>query len=288
MRWVWMRVGVGLVRMVVLVSCLVPTVSPRATLGGAVRTRGHSRRGRRGGPGCWRQGRLRLAVHLVRLDDLVFSLRALGAGLGALDLHLERGALRVRFGARRHAARLVGGLLYVGIEVYNEVADADVPLVVIVLEVGGVRLGRVGRVRRVGRVGRGASSAGRRALPHWRRHARRLTPAAAAAAARAAAAHKHAHTIVLDLQTIIDIQYIIQKQKYILTKRVVFLLAYSRIFLTTHRLFSYTSELFSKRTVFYSIFLYFTFKDLILILQQCVFEKHCYALYYYIFKLKRQ
>lgn len=148
--------------MVVLVACLVATMSAGAALGG----------GRHGGT----RRRLRLAVRLVRLDDLVFGLGALGARLGALDLHLERGALRVRFGARRHAARLVG-LLYVGIEVYDEVADADVPLVVIVFEIGGVL------------VGRGASSAGRRALPHWRRHARRSAPPAPRSTARA-------HTIV--------------------------------------------------------------------------------------------
>lgn len=139
----------------VLVSRLVATVSSGAALSGRARGGRVRRGGRRG------RRRLGLAVRLVRLDDLVLGLGALGAGLGALDLHLERGALRVGFGARRHAARLVR-LLYVGIEVYDEVADADVPLVVIVLEVGGVR------------VGRGASSAGRRALPHWRRHPRRL------------------------------------------------------------------------------------------------------------------
>lgn len=91
----------------------------------------------------------------------MFSLRTLGAWLGPFDLHLERTALRIRFGARRHAARLVR-LLYVGIEVYNEVADADVPLIVIVFKVGGMR------------VRRGARSAGRRAFPHWRRHPRLL------------------------------------------------------------------------------------------------------------------
>lgn len=112
-----------------------------------------------------------VSVHLVRFDDLVLGLGALGAGLGALDLHLERGALCVLLGARRHAARLVC-LLYVGIEVYDKVADADIPLVVIVLEVGGVV--------------RGPCSAGRRALPHWRRHARPPPPRAP----------PHAHTIV--------------------------------------------------------------------------------------------
>lgn len=137
MRRVWVRV-------VVLVTRLVAAVAAGAALCGGGR--------------CGERRSFRLAVHLVRLDDLVLGLGALCAGLGALDLHLERRALRVRFGARRHAARLVG-LLYVGIEVYDEVADADVPLVVIVLEVGGVM------------VGRGARSAGRRALPHWRRHA---------------------------------------------------------------------------------------------------------------------
>lgn len=151
-------------RVVVLVAGLVPAVPARAALGGG---------GRRG---LRRHRRLRFAVHLVRLDDLVLGFGTFGARLSALDLHLERGALCVGFGARRHAARLVC-LLYVGIEVYDEVADADVPLVVIVLEVGGVR------------VGRGASSAGRRALPHWRRHARRLP----APAPRCPA---HAHTIV--------------------------------------------------------------------------------------------
>lgn len=111
-----------------LISRFVPSVPSGTALGcgGRRRGRGH---------------RLGLSVHLVRFDDLVFGLGALSAGLGPLDLHLERGALRVRFGARRHAARLVR-LLYVGIEVYDEVADADVPLVVIVLEVGGVRVGR--------------------------------------------------------------------------------------------------------------------------------------------------
>lgn len=158
-------------RMVVLVTRLVPPVATGATLGGAG---GHGRIGCRGPTSA--RWRLKLAVHFVRLDNLVLCLGALGAGLGALDLHLERGALRVWFGASRHAARLVG-LLYVGIEVYDEVADADIPFVVIVLEVGGVR------------VGRGASSAGRRALPHWRRHARRQAPPAPRCPA-------HAHTIV--------------------------------------------------------------------------------------------
>lgn len=153
--------------MVVLLSRFISPVAPRAALGGG--------RGRRG------RGRLRLSVHLVRLDDLVLRLGALGPRLGALDLHLERGALRVGLGARRHAARL-GRLLYVGIEVYDEVADAYVPLVVIVLEVGV-------------RVGRGASSADGRAVPHWRRHTRRLAAAAPRSPPRA-------HTIVA-LQTTI-------------------------------------------------------------------------------------
>lgn len=151
-------------RVMMFVSCLVPPVSAGAALGGG------------GRHGSSRRLRLRFAVRLVRFDDLVFGLGTFSAGLGALDLHFERGALCIRFGARRHAARLVS-LLYVGIEVYNKVADADVPLVVIVLEVGGMR------------VGRGASSAGRRALPHWRRHARRSAPPAPRCPARA-------HTIV--------------------------------------------------------------------------------------------
>lgn len=108
-------------------------------------------------------------VLFVRFDDLVLGLRRLGARFGALDLHLEALVLGGRVldmhlgsglslgglrSARTRRGRHVGdlhlvGLLYVRIQVDDEVADAYVPLVVIVLEVGrGVGGGLVCWLRR--------------------------------------------------------------------------------------------------------------------------------------------